>query len=79
MPQKKNKTGFWEEGYFAETLSSAEVKEKMKTFHQGHDDEMKFACSKCGAKISAHNKDWHGGMCNDCSFEAITGKRQKPK
>ncbi len=21
---------------------------------------------KCNKKISAHNKDWHDGMCDDC-------------
>ena len=21
---------------------------------------------ECNAKISAHNKDWHQGMCDDC-------------
>ncbi|MBU4245932.1 MAG: hypothetical protein ABIF85_03065 [Nanoarchaeota archaeon] len=21
---------------------------------------------KCNKKISAHNKDWYGGMCDDC-------------
>ena len=57
---------FWEEGYFAETMSSAEMNEKMKTFHKKHDEDMNFDCDKCGKKISAHNKDWHGGMCDTC-------------
>ncbi len=73
----KDKAGFWEEGYFAETMSSAEAEAKMRTIHMKNDEEMNFSCKKCGIKISAHNKDWHGGMCDDCSFDAISGKRQK--
>ena len=57
---------FWEEGYFAETMSSAEMKEKMKTIHKKHDENMDFNCKKCNKKISAHNKDWHNGMCDEC-------------
>ena len=57
---------FWEEGYFAETLSSADMKEKTRTFHMKHDEEMNYNCKKCNKKISAHNRDWHAGMCDDC-------------
>jgi len=57
---------FWEEGYFAETMSSAEMNEKMRTFHMKHDEEMNYNCKKCNDKISAHNKDWHAGLCDDC-------------
>ena len=31
-----------------------------------HDEEMNYNCKKCNKKISAHNKDWHDGMCDDC-------------
>lgn len=68
-PEKENKrhSGSWSVGGdFVETVSAAEMKGKMRTFHMNHDDEMTFACKKCGAKISAHNKDWHAGMCDDC-------------
>jgi len=58
--------GFWEEGYFAETMSSADMKEKMRTFHMKHDEEMDYNCKKCNKKISAHNKDWHNSMCDNC-------------
>ena len=57
---------FWEEGYFAETMSSAEMNEKMRTFHMKHDEEINYKCKKCSKKISAHNRDWHAGLCDDC-------------
>jgi hypothetical protein len=57
---------FWAEGSFIETLGPLEMREKMKTFHKKHDEDMNFDCVKCGKKISAHNKDWHAGMCDDC-------------
>ena len=60
----------WEEGAFIETLSPAEIKEKMKTFHMKHDEDMNYNCRKCNAEISAHNKDWHDGMCDDCHNNA---------
>lgn len=56
----------WEEGYFAETLSSDEIKQKQRTIHMKHDEEMNYDCKKCKIKISAHNKDWHAGLCDDC-------------
>ncbi len=56
----------WEEGYFAESLSPKEIKEKEKTIHMNHDEDMRFNCKNCNAKISAHNKDWHNGMCDAC-------------
>lgn len=59
----------WEEGGFAETVGSLEIKEKMKTFHKKHDEDMDYSCKKCNKKISAHNKDWHAGMCDDCFNE----------
>ncbi len=66
---KKDKTNgnkFWKEGSFVKTISSSEIKEKMETFHKKHDEYMNFNCKKCNQKISAHNKDWHDGMCDDC-------------
>src|SRR3989338_11361541 len=56
----------WEEGYFAETMGPKDIKERMRTFHMKHDEEMNYNCKKCNKKISAHNKDWHDGMCDDC-------------
>lgn len=61
-----HENNLWEDGYFAETLGSKETKEKMRTFHKGHDEDMNFNCKKCNKKISVHNKDWHNGMCDDC-------------
>jgi len=63
---KNKENGLWKKGYFAETLGSEDMKEKMKTFHIKHDKKMNFNCRKCNKKISAHNKDWHNGMCDDC-------------
>lgn len=63
---ENEESGLWEEGYFAQTMGSAEMEEKMKTFHKRHDEDMNFGCKKCSKKISAHNKDWHDGMCDDC-------------
>lgn len=45
----------------------------MRTFHMKHDEEMDFSCKSCGTNISAHNKDWHGGMCDKC-FDAVLRK-----
>ena len=57
---------FWEESGFVEKIKPGEMEEKMKTFHKGHNEDMNFKCRKCGKKISAHNKDWHDGMCDNC-------------
>jgi len=65
---------FWEEGSFVETLGSADFKRKERTFHMRHDEEMNFECRKCGRKISAHNKDWHAGMCDSCFNKAVYGR-----
>ena len=63
------KDDLWEEGYFAETMGPKDIKERMRTFHMKHDEEMNYNCKKCNKKISAHNKDWHDGMCDDCFDE----------
>lgn len=59
----------WEKGGFAETLGPKDIKERMKTFHKGHNEDMNYNCRKCNVKISAHNKDWHNGMCDECFNE----------
>ena len=56
----------WSEGSFAETIGPLDIKEKMKTFHMKHDEDIRFNCKKCNVKISVHNKDWHAGMCDRC-------------
>lgn len=60
------KEGFWEEGYFAESMSEEEMERKQRIFHMKHDEEMNYNCGKCGKIISAHNMDWHDGMCDQC-------------
>lgn len=80
MPQKTldgkdvEEPSIWSEGSFAETLGPLDIKVKMRTFHMKHDEEMNFNCSKCKAKISAHNKDWHAGMCDKCFDKMVEGK-----
>ncbi len=64
--EKNEEESFWSKGYFAETINSDEMNKKMRTFHMKHDEEINFNCKKCNAEISAHNKDWHDGMCDKC-------------
>lgn len=56
----------WSEGSFAQSMSKEEMDKKMRTFHMKHDEEMDYNCRECDKKVSAHNKDWHDGMCDDC-------------
>ena len=56
----------WSDGVYAETISQNDMKIRMRTFDMKHNEEMDFNCSKCKTKISAHNKDWHNGMCDNC-------------
>lgn len=57
---------FWSEGSFIESTSPEEMKKKDRTIHMKNTEEMNYECKKCNAKISAHNKDWHAGMCDTC-------------
>lgn len=61
-----NEDAFFEEGTYMETLSSEDSEKKMKTFHKKHNEDVNYNCKKCDKKISAHSKDWHDGMCDDC-------------
>ena len=63
---KEENDELWAEGSFAETMGPLDIKKKERTFHMKHDEEVNFNCKKCNTKISAHNKDWHAGMCDDC-------------
>ena len=63
---KDGKNEFWKDESFIEALGPTDLKEKMKTFHKKHDEEMDHNCKKCNKKISAHNKDWHDNLCDDC-------------
>ncbi len=71
---EEGEDGFWDEGSFAQTMGGEEADKKMKTFHKKHDENMNFNCGKCGGKISAHNKDWHGGMCDECFDKEYFGQ-----
>jgi Zn finger protein HypA/HybF involved in hydrogenase expression len=62
---------FWEENSFAETMDAESFEKKKRTFHMSHDEEMNFSCKTCRAKISAHNKDWHAGLCGKCFNKMI--------
>ena len=64
--KEETEDSLWEEGCFAESMGSEDMKKRMRTFHMKHDEEMNFNCKKCDAKISAHNNDWHDGMCDNC-------------
>ena len=70
-PKKNNENKFWSESSFVEEINSQTAHEKMKSIHKNHDENMKYNCKKCNAKISAHNKDWHAGLCDDCFFKMI--------
>ncbi|MBU1130465.1 hypothetical protein KKE45_04065 [Patescibacteria group bacterium] len=61
----------WAEGSFAETLGPMDIKDKMKTFHKKHDEDVNYDCKNCSKKISAHNRDWHAGLCDDCFNEMM--------
>ena len=61
----KKKDNLWSDSSFMKPIDP-DNKDKMRTFHMKHDEEMNFNCNKCNKKISAHNKDWHDGMCDDC-------------
>ena len=67
--KKENEDSIWVAGSFTQTLDAEDPKEKMKTFHMRHDEDMRFNCKKCNKKISAHNNDWHDGMCDSCFNE----------
>jgi len=57
---------FWMKGFYARSMSSEECNLKVKTINMKHDEEMNYSCKKCSRKISAHNRDWHDGLCDDC-------------
>lgn len=57
---------FWAEGSFIESVSPEEMKQKERTIHMKHNEEMNYHCKQCNAKISAHNRDWHAHRCDKC-------------
>lgn len=66
---------FWEDGAFIESVNPQEIEEKMKTFHMKHNEDVNYKCKKCNKKISAHNRDWHDGMCDGCFDKTHYGKK----
>lgn len=64
--KKEESNNFWSKGSFIQPMSKEEMKEKEKTIHKKHDEDMNYSCKECNKKISAHNKDWHDNMCDDC-------------
>ena len=62
----EEKDDFWEKGGFIQLISKEEFEKKKGTFHKSHDEDMNFKCKKCGKRISAHNKDWHNSLCDEC-------------
>ena len=77
--EENNEESIWSEESFAETLGPEHAKAKMRTFHMKHDEEMNFNCLKCNVKISAHNKDWHAGMCDNCFNEKFFPNEKQTK
>jgi len=63
---------FWAKGSFVQTMSSGDWEQKKRTFHMKHEEEMDYNCKECNDKISAHNRDWHAGMCDKC-FDKMVG------
>ncbi len=73
MPQKTltgedvpEENEFWADSSFAETISDEEWELKKRTFAMKHTEEMNYNCKQCSGKMSAHNKDWHAGLCDRC-------------
>ena len=64
--EESDEEKLWDEGAFIETTSHQDIKKKMKTFHMNHDEDVNYNCKKCNKKISAHNRDWHDHMCDEC-------------
>ena len=68
----KNSETIWSNNSFIETVSPFEIKEKNRTIHMKHNEEMNYNCKKCNIIISAHNKDWHNFMCDKCFDEMLS-------
>lgn len=64
-------SSLWSKKTFAETFSPEEMKEKEKTMHMKHDQDMNYNCKQCNGKMSAHNRDWHAGLCDGCFDQAV--------
>ena len=82
MPQKTlngediEEDSIWAEGSFIESCSPEDWELKKRTFQMKHNEEMNYNCKQCNCEISAHNKDWHAGMCDKCFDEMAFGRQQ---
>lgn len=65
-PEEMGEGDFWAENSFLELMNPKNTKDKMRTFHMKHNEEMDYNCEMCNAKMSAHNQDWHAGLCDKC-------------
>ncbi|MFH1641915.1 MAG: hypothetical protein ABIC04_03365 [Nanoarchaeota archaeon] len=65
MEEENDKNNLWAEGAFIESVGPDDAG-KIRTFHMEHDEEVNYNCKRCDKKISAHNRDWHDGMCDKC-------------
>ena len=77
--EKNDENNLWAEGAFIESVGPDDSG-KMRTFHMGHDKEANYNCKKCDKNISAHNRDWHDGMCDKCfNNEHFHGENELPE
>ncbi len=64
-------SSLWSKKTFAETFSPEEMEQKEKTMHMKHDEDMNYNCKQCNSKMSAHNRDWHAGLCDSCFDQVL--------
>ncbi len=77
-PPSAEEDSIWEEGYYAQSIDPRTLDGKMRTFHEIPGAALDHSCKKCGTAISAHNRDWHGGMCDGC-FNDTYFPKNKPR
>ncbi len=64
-------SSLWSKKTFAETVSPEEMEQKKKTMHMKHTEDLNYNCKQCSGKMSAHNRDWHAGLCDDCFHQSV--------
>lgn len=67
----------WDSGSYVEKINPGEIEEKLKTIDKSHEEYMNYNCKKCDKKISAHNKDWHDNMCDECFNKTHHNKKSE--
>jgi len=75
----ENCNELWCPGGYIKKISPEEVEKLKKTLNKSYKEDMKFNCKKCGKKISAHNKDWHDNLCDDCFNETYFPEEAESK